>query len=43
MFALDLSKTALPAVIFYDKTGNELNRVVSVKPAINVKIGEVVK
>ena len=43
MHDLDLSKGALRAVIFYDKTGKELNRVVSIKPAVNVKLGEVDK
>ena len=36
MNALSLSKSTLPAVIFYDKTGKELNRVVTVKPATEI-------
>lgn len=38
MNALSLSKTSLPAVIFFDKTGKELNRVISVKPATKMKL-----
>ena len=38
MKALSLSKASLPAVIFFDKKGKELNRVVSVKPATNLKL-----
>ena len=38
MNALSLSKTSLPAVIFFDKTGKELNRVISVKPATEMKL-----
>ena len=38
MNALSLPKASLPAVIFFDKTGKELNRVISVKPATEMKL-----
>lgn len=43
MNALSLSKSTLPAVIFYDKTGKELNRVVTVKPATEIKLSSLIK
>lgn len=43
MNALSLSKSTLPAVIFYDKTGKELNRVVTVKPATEIKLSSLSK
>lgn len=41
MKALSLSKASLPAVIFFDKEGKELNRVVSVKPTVEMKLNSI--
>ncbi len=41
MKALSLSKASLPAVIFFDKEGKELNRVVTLKPTLEMKLNSI--
>ncbi len=42
MSALSLSKASLPAIIFFDKTGKELNRVIAVKPVSQMKLSALI-